>query len=559
MTIEIDFSDKHKYTVAISHDDLGDLGKGVLSFGASAGIYIQFQDFGAHAKFENLTARTRIKAKTDKGINFTLFDCEAFGFILYARFVVAGDVTDNFTSTEIQYSDISEWFLDDRQIKAKVGEEITWTNPVNHLDVTIKAAPDNFTLTSEYVASITKSGNDHLIHEHINFCFKSVDGSFRGPDIRRKSTELSTLLSILTAQPISVIGVQVKCEKGQWHSAYFATFKKVERDSSENDFPEKCFISKSAIHDRWQTIVENYYKSSYREISWLRLASMQRYDSFWEYKALGYVTLLDKYVDLYAKSKNAKPPIDSNNRRKKIVDGLRKLSSPLSRVQLKEIEALIDANVKKPRQLSFSEKFFFTITDTDSDVLQIIKLSEEDFSQIKDVRDAIAHGDALDSIGSGTERVGAIIGKITLLLTYWAFVDFGLTSTDFMKCLSTTRNRLRVASEINTVHLDRMNDTAAFYTASREQYDALKKISGIQTFSCFIQNSAGQLEFSEKYTTAYRLCREQHAATGSGALSAYETFFGIDKDRIEFPNRPVYIECEGQQIQLFMACIVKDT
>ena len=38
----------------------------------------------------------------------------------------------------------------------------------------------------------------------------------------------------------------------------------------------------------------------------VRLADMQRYDGFWEYRALGYVSLLDKYVSQRSKGQKRK-------------------------------------------------------------------------------------------------------------------------------------------------------------------------------------------------------------------------------------------------------------
>jgi hypothetical protein len=82
--------------------------------------------------------------------------------------------------------------------------------------------------------------------------------------------------------------------------------------------------------------------------------------------------------------------------------------------------------------LYFKDKYRLAIEETDADITKIINLSESEFLLIKKVRDRVAHG---DNHGLEQEQFPTVIraqAKIALLLTYWAFLDFGFTTQEFI-------------------------------------------------------------------------------------------------------------------------------
>lgn len=544
----MNFFKQQTHAVDLYHADLGDLGQGTLSFGSGNWAHVTFKGAGPSKKLVDEKTWHVIKARTSDGHSFSLFECKVHGFVLYADYVIDGDVdVAKFKRIDIRYSEISEWFLHLYHIEGTVGEKITWTEQPKQFSVNVGSGREQFTIRSEYVGSFGKQGEDHVLHEHVEFIFERTNGKFSLSDLQSKTLELSCLLSILIAYPISIISVEVMADDGRLYHAYFPTFKKVERDLSDNSFWIKCFAQKRAIEDRWQIIFENYYKSKYRKVSWVRLAGMQRYEGFWEYKALGYVSLLDKYVTQRVKGVKGLPATGPNP--EKLLDlknAIAQLSHPLVDGQRDELIDIVGRIFGK-RERTFSQKYQLALADTDKDIVRIINLSDDDFKFIRRVRDAIAHGDDPGLQESDFGKVSVIVGRIALLLTYWAFLDFGLTTADFLECLSITHSRLRFDSQLDAIHLARVTKTAEFFNVSKTKFQALSKLKGLKVFACFVQDGKDEIEFSESYTKMYRDW-QKNPSRKSGTYS-YEEIFGVENDVIKIVGM-AYIESGADQLEL---------
>lgn len=483
MTEIIDFTQQYEFKVEVFDDVLGKLGSGTLHFGAERWTHINFDSLAVFEVLPEGKIHRALKAKTESGAWFTLFNCKRIYSSVGAAYVIAGDVSGNFKRIEIRYSDISEWYMPWQRLDGNVGETINWVNPMKHLSTIVKTRHEKFALTSSSETSITRSGEDHVIHEHVLFCFERLNGHFSPKDMQTKALELSNLLSILIAYPLSIISVQVVCENDYTHRTFFSTFRRVERDVSDNGFSLRCFIQQQSIHDRWESIFNLYFSSAYRKVTWTRLAGMQRYEGFWEYRALGYVSLLDKYVDQrYRDGKlREKITVPLGTRAKTKLDAAIKMLSPLLEESQHAALMTIASNIfAHERELEFSEKYQRVISASDRDMVKIVNISETDFRLIKDVRNKIAHGKALDLPKADFERIDTIISKIVLLMTYWAFMDFGLTNDDFLRCLNTTHNSLRFRAQPDDVHIDRMTKPESFFSVSKQEFDKLSGIKGIR-------------------------------------------------------------------------------
>jgi hypothetical protein len=118
-----------------------------------------------------------------------------------------------------------------RSVEDKIDPESA--NPDRHkqISATVSSGNQSFNLSTETVLRVTKSGEDHIVHEHVLFTFERIDGLFSAKDLRDKSHELSTLLSILIAMPLYLVNVQVTCDDGSMHYVFFSSFKNEEQDS----------------------------------------------------------------------------------------------------------------------------------------------------------------------------------------------------------------------------------------------------------------------------------------------------------------------------------------
>jgi hypothetical protein len=552
MSSEIDFSGQYSYSVLVHQDDLGDLGEATLLFGAEHWPHLRFEDSQSYDRLGDGKKYGRLRATTKDGETFTLLDCSVTGFYLSIDYVVAGNVTERFKCIGIRFNDISEWFMPFRSVEEKIKLDSENPDRYKKISATVKTDKQSFNFFSEPILRVRKSGEDHVVHEHILFSFERIDGSFFAKDLRSKTHELSTLLSILIARPLYLVNVQVTCDDGGTYYVFFSSFKKREQDTPAKYWAE-YFITKPALDGRWQDIFDNYYKSEYREISWVRLAGMQRYDGFWEYRALGYVSLLDKYVSQRSEGQKRKLSKAEDIRDTKAHAALLKISPRLTGEQESAVFSVIEEFFLGGRKLSFRHKYDYALSTMDKNIRSIINLSDSDFIKIKEIRDAIAHGEAPDLIDANYGRIEIVVSKIALLLTYWAFMDFGLKNEDFLSCLR-SHSPLHLRADIDRVQLARVTKTAGFFSVSKIQFDQLSQIKGIKVQACFLQYSDGCIEYADHHVAAFKAWMRKSL---SGVIPVVE-IFGQSIEKIKFFGQ-AYIECGTERLELAHAYFIEST
>jgi len=545
------FSEEHTYKVKLHHRELGELGESTLTFGGERPVVAAMGLLSPGSGLGTGRSLDFVSAKTEAGHAFTLCRCTVHGFAIYATYLVCGDITeDRFHRIDIRYSDISEWFLNRQRIQGTVGEQLNWTTLAEHFSVEVTDGAQPFALSSKYVGSRDQIGEDYVLHEYVEFSFESSSGEFTLEDVRDKAIELGSLLSLLIAYPISVISVEVLTGKDRLYSAYFGTFKQQDRDHTRN-FSYQCFVQKHALDGRWQLIFRNYYQSSELKELWGRLAGMQRYDGFWEFRLLGYVSLLDKYVTWRA---STLPNVISPPEPTKLNELEAELNQLFPKLDTAATLAIVEIakGIFAHRDSTFARKYAHSIDKTDCDIRRIIDITDEDFRLIKKVRDRIAHG---EHSGLGEDefmRINAVVGKISLLLTYWTFLDLGLSKDDFLNGLNATHSRLRLGAPLNEKHLARVSKKAAFFSVSAEKFQFLSSRKDLQVFACFIEGPPSEIEISPHYTEIWRSWN-MNPIRLAGMIS-WEKLFDVE-DGVVRHEGTVYIESGSNSLQLSAVCI----
>jgi ApeA N-terminal domain 1 len=286
------FSEDHEYEVVLHHRDLGQLGEATLTFGGEKPVVAEVRRSSPGSGLGTGRSLDFVRADTEDGRSFTLWQCTVHGFAVYATYLAYGDMTESrFSRIDIRYSDISEWFLNRQRIQGNVGEQLNWSKPAEHFSVQVTDADLTFNLSSRYVGTRKKIGEDHVLNEHVKFCFESLRGELELETVSGRVIELGLLLSLLISYPISVVSVEVWTGQDRIHSVYFGSFKEIERDTNRN-FSHQCFIQKHALDGRWSKILQAFYEDPDRRKFWCRLAGMLRYEGFWEFKFLGYAPTL---------------------------------------------------------------------------------------------------------------------------------------------------------------------------------------------------------------------------------------------------------------------------
>lgn len=548
--------DLKNFDVELYHDQFGRLGSGVLSFGGNqwACVNLLISDNALALRTDDAKFDL-VKAVTNEGSIFCLCDCKTNGIALYADYVIDGDLKEAAVdSISVRYSDVSEWFLHWRKVDGSVGKTINWTRIPKDINVSIKTDDEHFDLRSAYCSSLSQLGEDLVLHEHVEFIFSAKASKFSLADVKAKTHELSCLFSILLAYPVTIISVVVSQGSGRSYQIYFPTFERPERSKDDNSFWVRCFIQQPALDGRWQTIFDHYYQSNYRKVCWVRLSGMQRYEGFWEYKALGYVSLLDSYLNIRfnrASPSESLPP-SSKKIRKFRQDLTKELPAMLSDEQDKIVEIANKAFAST--KFNFENKYKLAIEETDADITKIINLSEDKFSLIKKVRNSVAHGDDHGLEQEQFPIVSRAQAKIALLLTYWAFLDFGLTTQEFIACLEKTHSNLKLAAMIDSVYMQRVTGTAEFFSVTTEKLRLLRGIKRLRVQSCCTENESGEIEFSEEFTKKYT--DWSNDTTRTSTIHDPEQIFGLSKDQARLVNQG-YFECGEDRFAVYHMWIIK--
>lgn len=539
------FSEEHSHRVRLHHRELGDLGEATLTFGGETSVIADMGLFTVSPKLRSARSLDFVGAKTANGHTFTLCHCTIHESVIYATYLVCGDITEDcFKRIEVRYSDISEWFLNRQHVDGKVGEQITWVRLVPHFSVEVTERGRQFTVSSQYHGSRNHIGEDYIVHEHVEFFFETHDGGFHLEDVRRKTLDLAALLSLLINYPISVISVDVLTKSDRLYAAYFGTFEQFERDKSRN-FLHQCFLQKHILDGRWALILQKYFASDGLKELWVRLAGMLRYEGFWEYRLLAYVSLLDKYVNWHART--AAVPNKWDELQSEVV----KIAPQLEATVVKAIVKAAKSLLSHPSP--FGRKYDFAIRQTDIDVLKIISISDAEFKLIKAVRDRIAHGEDPDVSEDDFPRVHNVVSKIALLLTFWTFLDLGLERADFLQALSSTHNKLRFSAPLDEMHLDRVTGTATFYNVTPEKFKLLASLDrDFNAFPCLVEGESGEIQPSRHYST---ILRDWHMnPSRQQGMFRLEEIFGVEKGAVRHASL-VYIESGSDTLRLFSVYI----
>jgi hypothetical protein len=277
---------------------------------------------------------------------------------------------------------------------------------------------------------------------------------------------------------------------------------------------------------------------------------MKRYNGFWEYRVLGYVTLWEAYVSSQTQSLGKKTVAIPTKAVKRFHEKLDKNKFALTNEQVKGVKGLADL-VFQSREYTLQEKTEIIVSQTDSDIVKIINLSSDAFVRLRKIRDEIAHGDAITIPPDEHPLLFTRIEKLTLLLTYFAFIEFGLKKSDFLACLHSTWNRMVRGADLNEAHLDKVMGTAEFITLTSENLLALKSLATGRPFRCFYRNDQGEVTYSQEDTKAY-FAKFQSSTLGNNP--DYNEVFNNYEKKIRFvPN--LYFEDDQHNLH-FTAVIL---
>ncbi|UPG92685.1 hypothetical protein [Luteibacter aegosomatissinici] len=547
MSIANTFSVPAEFDVDVYGDSGALLGNARLRVGGPSGTSLTFRRTAAFHELDDGTPFDRLLAKTVEGQVFTLFHCQYHSYRVYIAQVIGGETTDAFTEVSVRFTRLTEWFLSGQRIRGEPGEALAWEGRPDDVNVEVNTPYGMLEVRITVETSLRPSGDDTVVTDQV---WVSVGAAtpFRIADARERCRELSIFLTILLGQPVDILEMTVGSGIAR-HHAWVQYFKPETEDGDGRGW-SRFLMRRAFVDGRWKVLLENYYQSAFRMISWTRVAGMLRYDGFWEFRFFGYVSVLDGVVKLKAGDVATEVIGPSKAAIHALRGVLATMTEPLSPVQAEEVISRVRQAFTR-ESVSFGGCYRRAVDATDQGVVDAINITHGEFKVIKETRDAIAHGDNMALSEKAFDDIPRLTNKVALLLSYWAMQDFGITAGEFLDCLHQTHNPLAMGACVDRVALDRARDHAEFHVFTDSAFDALPASRGLLLHVCFTQRPGEGIEYSDAYSAIVKTLMKQ----GKLAPADLAEAIGFSPDRVKMSG-PAYIECGKRVVELVWVYIV---
>ena len=510
---------KRTLRATLSHPDVGHVGEGKLTFGYGCAATFSFEGFAPKIPPTPPQLAEGLVAEAEDGTKWSLFGCKGHGHALLIDFVAEhGMQAARIQRFEVRYSDVSDWFFPQMRIHDDLGVKLAWESMPAKLAAEVSQPDLNFTCESHYDAFFVQRGEDRILHQHFEFHFTATQARFTLVDVRSIAHKFSQLLSLLLAYPCSIVSIDVSPDGMYGGRLYYGISKSPTPPAQTTNDPSYVgwrafFMSKDDVDGRWDGVVKKFFESKHRDVVWARLAGMQNFEGFWEYRIFGYVALLDGYVSMAVKKGASVGP--AKKRLKRLETALKTISPILMPLQ---VAGVVDAVVTVfSSKDSFESKFDEFVATLDKDVIRIINFKARDFEKIKELRNQVAHALEISYQCSDPTSMLSIMHRLVLLLTYLFFLDVGLGTDIFLRSLDRTRSELRLRADIDKVHLDRKLRPDTFFVVSPGALDVIKARSRRLFWPCFVVDEKDGISYSPDYSQ-----RLQEAGNAKPGGHAYE-------------------------------------
>ena len=417
----------------------------------------------------------------------------------------------------------------------------------------------------------TKSigANNNQIYEYTLLTVEAQNFSWSAEELLEIISEISTFFTLLLGHSTGLEYVLDASNNNSTNSIYFLN---ATRDVSKEILQRECFVKSNQLfyEERWQEILQGYFSSrnnKYRSL-WSRISCMLSYEGFWEYRILAYVSLVDRYVSIYAKKEEKSlPERQFKKHRRSARCALKCIKSECDikdENERKTFDNVIDSmckqigeNIQNTSISSFNEKFDLALSKTNKSIIEILDFDKKDFNHLKKIRNCVAHGDepAIENTRDITYEV-TITNKLALLLRYWTFSDIGFSFSEFIAYLTNWMYPITQQARINKTALDIASGNYHFITVKKTNFQRAKKYRN----NCLVLDYVKASD-----TLRVNISATEHAR--SWLLNLNKKSKAIEEELMTVVDTKkvhniaylsnLYIKCEGDLLQISSgACIL---
>lgn len=471
---EINFSTDMDLHVEVKLRDKSVFGK--LIFSSETPAYLEIFVNDIFLELSNECADV-IECKHGNDI-YTLMGCKKIGKNIFPKFIFKNKPADltSFDEIEISISQLNI-ILHDGYFNSEF-KDGKLTIPENESNFNVNVTnSDLIESVSDYWFSwsgishdtdvITKFTQRHII------CIKSKK-KLSYEDIIREANHICLLFSLLTLMQLHINFIWV-VHNNRRYPIYYPTIKPSSMKKVE--WHHSLIYLKIIDANNWSNIINNSYGDAKFQKLWSRFYGMLSYDSFWEYNFLGFISLLDYYLNLKYKFPTRKENTFMNK----------------YKTQMKELSKYI---------------------------YKFISLPPENFQKLLNIRNGVAHSDPdkLDIIDE-IQILMILKDRLIILLNYLALKDLGVEDDIYADSVLRSFNPILFSAVPNRKWLNKMNGDVSTIILSLKNFEQLKKFKESARDLIIINKNPQEFIFDEKLTTI--LNKNMHAVMGKYNICDY--------------------------------------
>ncbi|MDO6487901.1 hypothetical protein Q4503_09330 [Colwellia sp. 6_MG-2023] len=426
---------------------------------------------------------------------YQLLECDIFDNTIFPSIFIRGkEKRAKFKKVYLLLQGLSQW-MDSNGSFELTDSEIIRKRDTRTFDVEINLGGKKISLSNEHWCDTKHvKDNNYQLNQYSLLRIESKNSSWSITELIAIINDIRTFFTLLLGHSIGVEYVLDATAKNTTQSVYFVN---ATRDTNEAILPEKCFVSSSFLFkkNKWEGLLQGYFSGcneQYKNV-WARISGMLSYEGFWEYRILAYISLVDRYVSIFAKNEESSlSPGQFRKHRRVARISLENLKSEckLTNEDKEKFNAVIDSmctqvseNIHNTSISSFNDKFDLKVSRTNLNIIEVLGFKDVDFTHLKQLRNSVAHGDEpkIQNESNITYEV-TVTNKVVLLLRYWTFIDIGFTHSEFIGFLRNWMYPITQQAQINKVSLDVAAGNYLFLKTNKTNFLKAKKYN----FKCLI-------------------------------------------------------------------------
>jgi|GEM_PF-1628158 len=453
---DINFSNEIEINVELKFNGQNLFGK--LFFTKDSGAYLEIITNDIFSVLSKECSDT-IECQTGDD-TYTLMGCNKIGTRVYPRFVILNKPVElnSFDEIELSINELNVLLHDGYFDSRFKGDKFISPMNQSNFKVDVSDSKNIISVSDYWMCWSDISHKDDVITKLIQRHVISIKAkrNLNYEEIIKESRHICLLFSLLSLMQLHINFAWV-VHKNNRYPIYFHTIKP---DSSKKiEWHYSLIYLKDIEPDIWSVIINKSYKNTLFSTIWARFYGMLSYNSYWEYEFLGFMSILDSYL-------NSKYII------------------------------------KNKRENTFKNRYINQLKDISKTINNFIGLPLDKFQKLLTIRNGVAHcdPDKLDIIDQ-MPILMILKNRLIVLLNYLAITDLGITEKDYAISALRSFNPILLKGVTQKKWLNKITGDIPIVTLPEDNYKELINYNKSTTYIVIISIKSKEFIFDENLST----------------------------------------------------------